>query len=719
MIQKEERLSKSLGFFAVYAIGTGTMIGAGIFVLPGIAISTAGPAATLSFILGGLITLITTLSIVELATGMPKAGGTYYFISRALGPLIGTIIGLGAWLALVFKGAFALIGLSEYLRVFFPIPIIGTAIIAGLVLIYLNFRGAKNSGRFQNFILVGLLGILFAFIVSGTMIGDKGNIGPFMPYGVTSVFRTTGLIFISYLGITQLAAISEEVKEPEKNIPRAFISSVVTVIGIYAGIIIVVNALVPFEELISTSTPLVTAAHEIAGTAGGIAITIAGFFATVSTANAAIMSSSRFPFAMARDKMLPDSFITIHKKHQTPYKAIILTGGIMICLLLVFDVEGLAKLGSTINVLIFVLVNIAVIVFRRSKIEYYEPTFKSPLFPLTQVVGIIGSLMLLPSLGWGSMLFAGLIIAFGIIWYLAVGREKISIDFGLKQVLKNEVRKENQCSDAVLVPIANPTHEKDLLLLSSLVSNSLIAFNIITVPEQTDLETAQNFYHNSNHQLVEQFENNVIESLKDYSGRKKYLLAFDHSVHNAIIEQAREESAELIVLGWGKNKFWDKALGSVTSNVVAKSKNNIAILKGAFNSNVQNISIAYDDDQNANYGATLGLKIAKAIQANVSLIHVLDPEVSDFQEQKIRKKMEDISEKHDKVAIKIVRKFSLLDTLIEESKQVDLLIIGDGFKKMRKGILDNVTEKIAKHASSSVLITRKYDVVDQYLKFFE
>src|SRR6056297_690921 len=117
MNKSQERLGRSLGFFSVFAIGTGTMIGAGIFVLPSIAITIAGPAAVISFILGGLITLATTLSVVELATSMPQAGGSYYFISRSLGPMFGTIIGLGAWISLVFKGSFALVGLAEYLNV--------------------------------------------------------------------------------------------------------------------------------------------------------------------------------------------------------------------------------------------------------------------------------------------------------------------------------------------------------------------------------------------------------------------------------------------------------------------------------------------------------------------------------------------------------------------------------------------------------------------------
>jgi len=162
-IKTDKKLGRSLSFFSVFAIGTGTMIGAGIFILPGIATASAGPAAIFSFFLGGLIAMATAVSMAELATGMPKAGGTYYFISRAMGPVFGTIIGIGAWLALVFKGSFALVGLAEYLNALVPVSILLAAIIGGIILLFINYRGAESSGALPNGIVVGLFVILITF----------------------------------------------------------------------------------------------------------------------------------------------------------------------------------------------------------------------------------------------------------------------------------------------------------------------------------------------------------------------------------------------------------------------------------------------------------------------------------------------------------------------------------------------------------------------------
>ncbi|MFW6390056.1 MAG: APC family permease, partial [Halanaerobiales bacterium] len=442
-IKTNKKLGRNLGFFSVFAIGTGTMIGAGIFILPGIAISNAGPAAILSFVLGGLIAMATALSMAELATGMPKAGGTYYFISRAMGPAMGTVIGLGAWLALVFKGSFALMGLAEYAQSFLPIHLLFIAIISGFILLYINYRGAESSGSLQNAIVVGLFLILALFIFKGLGQMEYTNLKPVLPYGVSSIFTTTGLIFVSYLGITQLAAISEEVKDPSRNLPRAFIGSVFTVTLLYVGIMFVVNGLLPLENLINNEVPLINAAEILGGTFGRIAIIFAGFFATVSTANAAILSSSRFPFAMGRDKLIPDKFVNIHQKYGTPSRAIIITGLVMILFVVFFNVEQLAKLGSTFNVLIFALINLSTIILRKVKKDWYNPSFRDPLFPYTQVFGIVASLSLIPQLGLLSFVFSISVFIIGFLWYVLYGKKRALLQTTFLDIIDEDVIDEN------------------------------------------------------------------------------------------------------------------------------------------------------------------------------------------------------------------------------------------------------------------------------------
>lgn len=724
MSKKQERLGKSLGFFSAYAIGTGTMIGAGIFVLPSLAIATAGPAAVLSFILGGLITLATTFSVVELATAMPRAGGSYYFISRAFGPMIGTIIGLGAWLSLVFKGSFALIGLAEYLNVLLPAPVLITALVVGILLLIINYRGAKSSGNLQNLIVVGLMVILAAFILGGTPILEKELLMPFMPYGVASVLETTGIIFISYLGITQLAAISEEIKNPSRNIPRAFFGSVITVILIYAGVIIVVNGIVPLEELLNTNTPLVYAANLMLGTPGGIIITLAGLFATISTANAGIMSSSRFPFAMARDQLLPHSLVDVHEKYQTPYRSILVTGIVMLALLVLFDVEQLSKLGSTVNIMIFVLINFSVIVYRRNKDKEYQPTFKDPLFPLTQIIGIVGSLMLLPSLGLFPLVFAVIIIILGSAWYLLKGRDKIEFSYSIKSYLdEGEIPVDvNENEERILVPVSHPQHEKDLLYLADRLGDVIIGLNVIRVPDQTALTDAREYYHEDKEQ-----EDIVLEKVFDdwaklTSHKQKYIVDFDHDVSNAILEQSEKEKADLILMGWQRQKRLQYAIGGITYRILTNAKSHVAVLKGHLPQDPKKIVVAYDETKhNSKYGLLLGKKLALNTGATLKVLRVINPDMEEEEKKKILENLKEASKSKENISIEyhLIEKYSATDAILQESKNSDLTIIGDSSKRFKRNFLSTLPQRVATHSKNPILIIKRYQSATKYLKFFE
>jgi amino acid transporter len=362
------------------------MIGAGIFILPGIASANAGSGAIISFLLGGFISIATAISMSELATGMPLAGGSYYYISRTMGAVLGTVIGLGSWLALIFKGTFALIGLAEYFQISILYPFT-VAAATGVILLMTNYRGAKSSGSLQNFIVILLLAILALFIVRVSFVGDPANFLPARSNGINSIISTTGIIFISYLGLVEAAAVSEEVKNPSKNLPLAFIASAIVVTLSCVGIMAAVIGFSNPQGVEVSVTPLADIAGLIAGESGRSLIALGALLATLSTANGAILSSSRFPFAMSRDALMPEWFVQIHQKFETPHNAILVTGTVMVLLLFLFDIEELARLGGAFNILIFILLNLAVIILRKRTLPGYEPTFRDPFSPILKSSG--------------------------------------------------------------------------------------------------------------------------------------------------------------------------------------------------------------------------------------------------------------------------------------------------------------------------------------------
>ncbi|MEM9665023.1 MAG: APC family permease [Bacteroidota bacterium] len=311
-MSEQNGLLRQLGFWDALTIGVGTMIGAGIFLLSGVAVSVTGPAAIFSYLAAGLICVITAASTAELATGMPTSGGDYYFVSRALGPLFGAISGIGIWLSLTFAIAFYLFGLGEYLAQFTPVTPFWGALGGGLLLVALNIIGAKESGRLQVAIVLILLVILGGFSGLATFSVERQNFTPFFPFGTSPLASTTALVFVSFLGFVKIAAVAEEIKDPAKNLPRTLIGSVVLVTLLYVIIVLIIAGLFPQETIGAVRDPLTAAARSLLGPFGAGVIIFAGLLATLSSANASIFAASRINLAMARDRMVPNWLAAIH-----------------------------------------------------------------------------------------------------------------------------------------------------------------------------------------------------------------------------------------------------------------------------------------------------------------------------------------------------------------------------------------------------------------------
>jgi len=433
---KHEKLAKELGLSDVYAIATGAMFSSGFFLLPGLAAAETGPSVFLAYLVSGIIVLPTMFSVAELATAMPKAGGTYYIIDRSLGPMIGTIGGYGSWLALVLKSAFALIGMGAYISIFYEVPIIPVAIILTIVFGILNVVGAKETTMLQKILVTALVSIMFFYIVQGVFAVFELDIikvtqeqfTPFFINGYYGFFATVGMVFVSYAGLTKVASIAEEVKNPDRNIPLGMFLAIATAVTVYViGVYIMVALLEPgaFREDL---TPVATAGEVfldwLPEPAGLILVVIAAVAAFASTGNAGIMSASRYPMAMARDKLINARFAKLSKL-GTPLWSVVATVLMMIFFLLAFNVAEVAKLASAFQLLLFGLLNLAVIVMRESKIEEYDPGFNSPFYPWLQIAGIIFSIILIFEMGGLSILFTIIVSVFGIIWFKYYAADKV------------------------------------------------------------------------------------------------------------------------------------------------------------------------------------------------------------------------------------------------------------------------------------------------------
>jgi len=425
----EKSMERSLGLFDVYSISTGAMFSSGLFLLPGIAAATTGESVFLAYFLAGFLILPAMYAMAELSTAMPKAGGTYYFLDRSMGPMMGTIGGLGSWVAVVFKSAFALVGMGAYLSIYMDLPFKITASILAVAFGLLNIFGAKETTKLQRWLVTVLVAVLVGFTLLGLVAASSGPHpllslnsadGDFLKGGIIGFISTIGLVFVSYAGLTKVASVAEEVKNPDRNIPLGMTLSLITATALYTlGTFVLIKVLEP-EPLYNSLTPIADAARVFAGNwpldLGVILIVVAAIAAFASTGNAGIMSASRYPYAMAKDKLVPARFGTLGK-YKTPTFSILVTVAVMIAVIAIFDVASVAKLASAFQLLLFMLVCAAVLVMRESRIPTYKPGFKTPLYPWMPIAGVVIAFWLITEMGVLAIGFTGMLTIACVLWY--------------------------------------------------------------------------------------------------------------------------------------------------------------------------------------------------------------------------------------------------------------------------------------------------------------
>ena len=595
----EEELAKDLTLTSALTIGIGTMVGAGIFVLPGAAVEIAGPLAAAAFVLGGVIAIFTALSASELGTAMPKAGGAYFYVNESLGPLFGSIAGWSNWIGLTFASAFYMFGFGEYVNAFITVPPLSlgpltltgaqlVALLGGAFFIGVNYVGAKETGKLQNIIVFILLGILTVFTLFGVLNADLETLRPIDPHGYTPLLPLTGLIFVSYLGFVQITSVAEEIQDPGRNLPIAIIGSVVIVTTIYALVLLAVLAAIPNEVVAGNDTAVVDVAELLIGPIGAAAMLLGGLLATASSANASILASSRINFAMGRDKIVSPKLNEVHERFGTPYKSIALTGALILLFIVVGNLELLATAGSVLHLVVYGLLNLALIVMREANPEGYEPVFTVPLYPFTPILGAVLSFALIGFIEPVVIALCGVFVALAIIWYLFYARTRTPNEGVLSEYI---LSRSDEMPDAavsaassvkpdtsdyrVMVPLSNPRTEENLIELGSLLAKAndgtVVATHIIEVPDQTPLYAGseqRDRISTESEKLLESARENAETFGADVETRT----VISHRSFEEIFDSARTNDADLVVMGWGGDSSLsagrvERPLDELTSNL--------------------------------------------------------------------------------------------------------------------------------------------------------
>jgi basic amino acid/polyamine antiporter, APA family len=403
-------LKREIGLFGATALGIGAIIGSGIFIVTGIVAGVAGPAMIFSVIIAGVIAVFSAMSVAELGAYLPEEGGTYAYAQKLISPFAGFIAGWIWIFSNIFVGAAVSLGFAHYFVTVFPeVPVKIIAGIICLIFIIINYLGLKESVLFNNILVTLKVLILLFFIAFGLGYFHPGNFIPLAPAGSMGILSGAALIFFAYTGFARVTIMAEEVKDPEKTIPRSIYLSLAISTAIYLLVSIVAVGLAGAPALAHSGSPLADAIGSTGSSGAVLIISLGAMIATASVLLTTIMGISRIVFSMARSQDLPSLFERIHPKFGTPHYAIAITGACMIAALLLADLTLVVAVSTFAMLLYYLIANIAA--FRLPR----EHRMYSPWVPIIGALSCIGLIVFLSPTSW---IIGCVGLAIGGTWFL-------------------------------------------------------------------------------------------------------------------------------------------------------------------------------------------------------------------------------------------------------------------------------------------------------------
>jgi len=746
----ETELARDMGLLQITMIGVGAMIGAGLFVLTGVAAGLAGPALLLVFLLNGAVTTLTALTYAELGSCFPEAGGCYLWVKQALPQPSGFLSGWMSWFAqavacslyAIAFGTFAI----EILHLFSTslvetigsLPLGATPeesaakVIAALVTIafaYINFRGAEETGVAETAVTGLKMAVIGLFVVCGVWAvftdperaGWAGQFVPFFPRGIGGVITAMGLTFIAFEGYEIIAQCGEEVVDPKRNIPRSIFLSLAIVVPVYLLVAFVALAGIAVDGTPSWQVlgqrgelAMVDAAQEFMPW-GKLIFLIGGLFATMSALNATIYSSSRVSFAMGRDHNFPDIFGKIHPRRRTPHWAIAISGTFVVLMAVGLPIEDVASATSVMFLLLFVLANASVINLRRHRPDL-DRGFLVPFLPWTPLlamalnVSLAGFLVLYSPRGIlvsGGYMVAGVLLYYG----YARGKERAA---RVTPVVLSEVPVAEATEFRVLLPIAHPDNCESLVdfavRLARRRDGDIVLLNIIRVPAQLPPAEGRRYLKPARDLLERARARAEAQGVPVHS-----VIRVAHSIPKAILETAEEKGADLIVLGWeGRVRRRARVFGTVLDNILTNTPVDVALARRVPTRRVRKVIIP-----TAGPLPLLSMQVAAALRdpqgEPITLYHLLpsgDPaEVTERMEQSISNAAEDdphLDASLFRVEVQSQDAAAIHFKIREAVAGHDLVIMNaprEGL--LARAVFGDVPERVAKAIDAHVVLTKE------------
>jgi amino acid transporter len=738
----ETTFARDLGLFDATMIGVGAMIGAGIFVLTGIAAGVSGPASILAFALNGAVTLLTAFAYAELASAIPRAGGGYSYVRLAFPGAMGFISGWMLWFAYTVACSLYALGFAGYFWEVFHkylpalteqlfgtagsyVPIALVTVAIGFIFLRLNIRGAQVTGQAENALTLAKIAVLMIFIayglkkIFGAPVEAVSSFTPFFPLGAGGVVVAMGLTFIAFEGYDLIATVAEEIKEPEKNIPRATFIALAVTITIYLLILFVSIGAIRVDGFASWEflgkygeTAIVRAAEQFMPAFGVAIIVLGGLLSTMSALNATILAASRVAFSMARDRWLPKDIARIDPVRRTPRTAIIVTGVILVVMAVTLPIETVGSAASLIFLLTFALVNLSVIALRRKAPEI-ERKYRVPLYPFTPILGIGLNVFLalyqfsFQPIAWyvtAGWVVLGLLLYFGVF-------EKLAVDVEPQVLVPSRRADEPAAEDSVMVVVHNPDLVETLLRfaipVAELRGRRLVATTVVEVPQQLPIHEGMRFAHH---------KETVLRAAQHY-GRERGVkidtdLVIAHRVEEGVLTAAARHRADVMVMAWkGYTNTRERIFGETADNIIRYAPCDLMMLK-IEGEEFRTCLLPTAGGPNAQLAADLLNALARDFEMSVTAGYVVPPDADPEQRHTARSWI-DKTLTHMQVNVPVEKKLiesdSVAGGLAKASRDFDLVVIGAAKEPVfRKMLVGEIPQKVARYSPASVLVVKRY-----------
>jgi amino acid transporter/nucleotide-binding universal stress UspA family protein len=732
-------LARTLSGFDATMIGVGAMIGAGIFVLTGIAAGVAGPALIVAFLINGIMTSFTAASYAELGSMFPNAGGGYLWIKQSLSPLLGFLSGWITWFGHSVACSLYALGFGYYTAdllerlglapTFVDTNVLAVVFAVGITALFtlINLQGVSETGKVGNILTLSKIAILGVFVGFGLLsMARQGDwtfrFEPFFPTGLSGVVMAAGLTTIAFQGYEIIAQCGEEICEPSRNLPRATFAAIGVAVAIYLGVAFValgaVEPSIPgmtsweflarFEE-----TAIIEAARQLIPF-GAFVMILGGLMSTMSALNATIYASSRVSFAMGRDRNLPTVFGQVHPARHTPQSAILISGSLVALIAVALPVTSVASAADIMFLLLFMMVNVTAIRMRRFQPDL-ERGFRIPLMPLIPILGIISQvtvIIFLFRLSPQAWYIGGLWLVSGLTFYAAYASRKEPMKEPFK-IIHQEIVSTRRYS--ILIPVADELQARLLGTLAAPIARDkdgeVFALHVVRVPKQLSIADGR-FFLKHGKPILE----GVIAQAKVLDVPVNTMIRFGRDVSQAVIETARERNSDLILLGWlGTTSSEGRAFGSVIDAVSKNPPCDVAMVRFRKREELREILVPTGGGPSSSLALELAIAQAReygkenGFQPRITALYVArggDPRLTKLGGRILDQALAPFDYP---IASKVISAPTILEGILQEAEQSNLVVLGateEGF--FEQLLFGALPEHVARDCLKTVMIVKRY-----------